>query len=67
MAASLIIEQERGTYVNTFRGRHQGYYAGDFSAQPAQRDGSPRTVEDGSNTWTSRWAERRTADAAHQA
>lgn len=30
MAASLIIEQEQGTYVGS-RHAHNGYYAGDFS------------------------------------
>jgi hypothetical protein len=34
MAASLIIEQEQGTYVGS-RHLHNGYYAGDFS-QPAR-------------------------------
>jgi hypothetical protein len=30
MAASLIIEQDQGTYVGS-RHSHNGYYAGDFS------------------------------------
>ena len=30
MAASIIIEQESGTYTPRIR-RHNGYYAGDFS------------------------------------
>ena len=31
MAASLIIEEESGTYTPRFHRRHNGYYAGDFS------------------------------------
>jgi hypothetical protein len=31
MAASLIIEQESGSYTARFRHPHNGYYAGDFS------------------------------------
>jgi len=34
MAASLIIEEESGTYRPRPRRRHNGYYAGDFSGQP---------------------------------
>lgn len=30
MAASIIIEQEQGTYTRSLH-RHNGYYAGDFS------------------------------------
>ena len=32
MAASLIIEEESGTYTARIRHPHNGYYAGDFSA-----------------------------------
>jgi hypothetical protein len=39
MAASLIIEQEQGTYVGAPRCMHQGYYAGDFSVQPTPPNG----------------------------
>ena len=31
MAASLTIEEERGTYVRSPHHPHNGYYAGDFS------------------------------------
>ena len=31
MAATLVIEQESGTYTARFRHPHNGYYAGDFS------------------------------------
>jgi hypothetical protein len=31
MAASLLIEQESGTYIGTIRHSHDGYFAGDFS------------------------------------
>jgi hypothetical protein len=34
MAASRIIEEESGTYTGRIRHAHNGYYAGDFSAQP---------------------------------
>ena len=34
MAASLIIEEESGTYTGRARHDHNGYYAGDFSGQP---------------------------------
>ena len=33
MAASLIIEEERGTYDRTVHA-HNGYYAGDFTHEP---------------------------------
>ena len=32
MAAWIVIEEERGTYVGTPRHPHNGYYAGDFFA-----------------------------------
>ncbi len=44
MAASTIIEEEQGTYVRSPH-PHNGYYAGDFSAQPAA--GGPRRHRDG--------------------
>ena len=31
MAASLIIEEESGSYTSRVRHPHNGYYAGDFS------------------------------------
>jgi hypothetical protein len=34
MAASLLIEEESGTYTGRIRHRHNGYYAGDFSQTP---------------------------------
>ena len=33
MAASITVEEERGTYVRSPRHPHNGYYAGDFSRQ----------------------------------
>ena len=52
MAASLLIEEESGTYTGRIRHRHNGYYAGDFSqrsrfgSQPrvscAERGDAPR-------------------------
>ena len=36
MAASIIIEQESGTYTPRIH-RHNGYYAGDFSTPGAAR------------------------------
>ena len=40
MAASLTIEHEQGTYFGPIRGKHQGYYAGDFSSRPPQPSGN---------------------------
>jgi len=34
MAASLLIEEESGTYTGRIRHSHNGYYAGDFSQTP---------------------------------
>jgi hypothetical protein len=34
MAASLLIEEESGTYSSQIRHSHNGYYAGDFSHTP---------------------------------
>ena len=42
MAASLIIEEESGTYTARFRHPHNGYYAGDFSQ--TSRSGSELRV-----------------------
>lgn len=39
MAATRIIEEERGTFTRTARNPHQGYYAGDFSRRAATYDG----------------------------
>jgi hypothetical protein len=55
MAASLIIEQESGTYTAPFRHPHNGYYAGDFS-QTARTGSEPRVP----------YAERRDAPRAGQ-
>ena len=33
MAASLVVEDERGTYTQLVRHPHNGYYAGDFSSE----------------------------------
>ena len=40
MAASILIEEERGTFI-TAPHRHNGYYAGDFSVYPADRPVPP--------------------------
>ena len=46
MAASLTIEEERGTYVRFPRQHpHNGYYAGDFSRVEAGRATLPSTFE----------------------
>ena len=42
MAASRIIEEEVGTYRPHRIHRHNGYYAGDFSAQPPTTFGPAR-------------------------
>jgi hypothetical protein len=34
MAASLLVEEESGTYTTRFQHPHNGYYAGDFSQTP---------------------------------
>lgn len=39
MAATRIVEEERGTFTGTPRSPHQGYYAGDFSRYPSAFDG----------------------------
>lgn len=39
MAASLALEEEQGTYAG-FQRRHNGYYAGDFSAGGNATDGT---------------------------
>ena len=48
MAASLIIEEESGTYRSRDRHQHNGYYAGDFSGQPLRlltfKDGQYKTA-----------------------
>lgn len=44
MAASMIIEEETGTYTATQRHPHNGYYAGDFSYRTACPDGLPTTA-----------------------
>lgn len=36
MSASIVVEEEHGTFIRTPR-RHNGYYAGDFSVYPADR------------------------------
>lgn len=36
MPASIVVEEEHGTFIRTPR-RHNGYYAGDFSVYPADR------------------------------
>jgi hypothetical protein len=42
MAAWIVIEEERGTYVGTPRHPHNGYYAGDFRSVRA--DASRRSM-----------------------
>jgi hypothetical protein len=39
MAATRIVEEERGTFTGAPRNPHQGYYAGDFGRYPATFDG----------------------------
>jgi len=39
MAAALVLEEERGTYVTTPRHPHNGYYAGDFSVTSPRPNG----------------------------
>ena len=41
MAASILVEQESGTWTGRIN-RHNGYYAGDFSA-PRTTPGAPAT------------------------
>ncbi len=44
MAASMLIEEETGTYVRTQWHPHNGYYAGDFSNRTSGRDGFERAL-----------------------
>ena len=44
MAASLTIEEERGTYVRSPHHPHNGYYAGDFSRLDSRGSTFPTTV-----------------------
>ena len=39
MAATRIVEEERGTFTGAARGLHQGYWAGDFSARRTSANG----------------------------
>jgi hypothetical protein len=51
MAATLTIEEERGTYVETrHQHPHKGYYAGDFSQVPVQEPASDDFYLAGSTT-----------------
>jgi len=45
MAASITIEEERGTYAGSPH-PHNGYYAGDFSRFPAPVGSVPPPLED---------------------
>jgi hypothetical protein len=45
MAATRVIEEERGTFTGTPRNPHQGYYAGDFSSRPAAANGFARALQ----------------------
>jgi hypothetical protein len=47
MAATRIIEEERGTFTGTPRNPHQGYYAGDFSRTSTSYDGFARALKYG--------------------
>ena len=51
MAASLLIEEESGTYTARFRHPHNGYYAGDFSQTSRPR---PAAVQDASSAHPTR-------------
>lgn len=42
MAATRIIEEDRGIYVGTPRHPHQGYYAGDFTGRSPRPAASSR-------------------------
>lgn len=39
MAATRIMEEERGIFLGNPRNPHQGYYAGDFSGPPTPLNG----------------------------
>jgi hypothetical protein len=59
MAATRIVEEERGTFTGTPRSPHQGYYAGDFSTRPATAHGfacAPQYAERLGATSTTRWS-----------
>ena len=43
MAASIVVEEEHGTYTRTPH-RHDGYYAGDFTVYPTDRPVPPLRV-----------------------
>ncbi len=45
MAATRVIEEERGTFVATPRNPHQGYHAGDFSRRPSAPNGFARAAQ----------------------
>ena len=47
MAGSRIIEEESGTYTGRIRHTHNGYYAGDFSAQTPTTFGPVRPAASG--------------------
>lgn len=44
MAATRIVEEERGTFTGSPRNPHQGYYAGDFSGTSRELDGFARAL-----------------------
>ena len=44
MAATRIVEEERGSFTGTPRNPHQGYYAGDFGGSPSAFDGFARAT-----------------------
>ena len=44
MAAALVLEEERGTYVTTPRHPHNGYHAGDFNVTSPQPNGFERAL-----------------------
>ena len=44
MAATRIVEEERGSFTGTRRHSHQGYYAGDFGRGPSTFDGFARAT-----------------------
>ena len=59
MAATRIVEEERGTFTGSPRNAHQRYYAGDFSRRPVTAAGfarAPRYAErPATSTPTSGW------------
>ena len=56
MAATRIVEEERGTFAGTRRSSHQGYYAGDFRRNASTYDGFARAARFADPTAGSGWS-----------